>query len=76
MGWALLHRVNERRSLEDVASGGFPEAAQKMAAWVSEGKIQARYEIVDGLANAPEALLQLFDGRNRGKLMVRVTPEV
>jgi NADPH-dependent curcumin reductase CurA len=53
----------------------YGEARTQLAAWLAEGKLQHREEIVDGLENAPAALLRLFDGSNTGKLMVRVGPE-
>ena len=50
----------------------FPEGAAQMATWLGEGKIKHREHIVDGLENAPDELLMLFDGRNEGKLIVKV----
>jgi NADPH-dependent curcumin reductase CurA len=50
----------------------WPRAARELAGWVIEGRIRAEETIVDGLTNAPEALNMLFDGANRGKLLVRV----
>jgi NADPH-dependent curcumin reductase CurA len=49
------------------------EAEQRLARWVAEGRIKAIVDIVDGLDKAPEALIGLFEGRNRGKMAVRVT---
>lgn len=40
-----------------------------------EGAIKYREDIVEGLEQAPEALLRLFDGRNFGKLLVRVSTD-
>ena len=53
----------------------YVEAQKDLGRWLAEGKIQYRSDIVDGLENAPQALLRLFDGRNTGKLMVRMGPE-
>jgi hypothetical protein len=39
---------------------------------VADGRIKAIVDVVDGLENAPEALIGLFDGKNRGKRAVRV----
>ena len=50
----------------------WPRAARELAAWVLEGKIKAEETIVDGLTSAPEALNLLFDGANKGKMLVRV----
>lgn len=53
----------------------YPEALQELGRWVAEGKIEGRYDIVDGLDAAPQALLKLFDGSNTGKLIVKVGEE-
>ncbi|MEM7584849.1 MAG: NADP-dependent oxidoreductase [Acidobacteriota bacterium] len=53
----------------------FGPAQAEMLGWIQDGKIQARSDIVDGLENAPQALLRLFDGSNTGKLLVQVGPE-
>lgn len=50
----------------------WPQAARELAQWVSEGKIKADETIVDGLERAPEALNMLFEGKNSGKMLVRV----
>jgi hypothetical protein len=53
----------------------FPEAMAKLAEWYAGGRLKYRTEIVEGLERAPEALNMLFDGANRGKLIVRVSEE-
>lgn len=42
------------------------------AEWLREGKIRYRESIVDGLENAPAALLDVLAGRNFGKHLVRI----
>jgi len=42
------------------------------ANWLREGKITYRESIVDGLENAPAALMDVLAGRNFGKHLVRV----
>jgi NADPH-dependent curcumin reductase len=51
------------------------EFHRECAAWVKAGQIKYREDIVDGLENAPAAILKLFDGSNFGKLLVRVSPD-
>jgi NADPH-dependent curcumin reductase CurA len=41
-------------------------------AWLREGWIKYREDIVEGLENAPEAFTGLLKGRNFGKLLVKV----
>ncbi len=42
-----------------------------MSRWIASGDMIYREDIIDGLENAPEAFLGLFEGRNFGKLLVR-----
>ena len=53
----------------------FGEAIAQLGQWLAEGRLQYRVDIVDGLENAPSAVKKLFDGSNKGKLMVRVSDE-
>ena len=39
---------------------------------IAEGRIHYREDFVDGLENAPEAFIGMLEGRNFGKLIVRV----
>lgn len=48
------------------------EAIAQLQRWVGEGRIRVREDIVDGLENAPAALVDLLAGGNVGKRMVRV----
>jgi NADPH-dependent curcumin reductase CurA len=52
-----------------------PAFLRDCGAWFREGKLKYREDIVDGLENAPAAILKLFEGRNFGKLLVRVSPD-
>jgi NADPH-dependent curcumin reductase CurA len=40
--------------------------------WIAHGKIKYREDFVDGLAAAPSALIGLIEGKNFGKLIVRL----
>ncbi len=40
--------------------------------WVREGRLKFREDIVDGLQNAPTAFIGLLEGKNFGKMLVRV----
>ena len=48
------------------------EALQQLSDWIKQGKLNYLEDIVDGLENAPEAFIRLFDGKNFGKLIVHV----
>ena len=49
------------------------EAEARLSAWVTDGRIKAVVDVIDGLENAPEALIGLFEGTNWGKRAVRVS---
>ena len=46
-----------------------------MAKWMKEGSFKSKEDVVDGLSNFPEALLMLFEGKNFGKLVLKVGAE-
>jgi NADPH-dependent curcumin reductase CurA len=43
-----------------------------VSTWGREGKLKFREDIVDGLENAPAAFIGLLQGKNFGKMLVRV----
>jgi len=51
------------------------KATNDLGHWVAEGKVKVVDDIVEGLDNAPQALLGLLAGDNRGKRMVRVAAD-
>ncbi|MET3140745.1 UNVERIFIED_ORG: NADPH-dependent curcumin reductase CurA [Arthrobacter sp. UYEF2] len=44
----------------------------KMSAWLADGSVQYDETVVDGLENAPQAFMDLLDGANTGKMLVRL----
>jgi NADPH-dependent curcumin reductase CurA len=53
----------------------FPEFHAQMSEWLQAGRIKFREDIVDGLENAPQAFAGLLEGKNFGKLVIRVAPD-
>jgi NADPH-dependent curcumin reductase CurA len=43
-----------------------------MSAWLADGSVQYDETVVDGLENAPQAFMDLLDGGNTGKMLVRL----
>lgn len=52
--------------------GLFPEALKAVAEGLESGRLKHRIEQVDGLENAPDALIRLYRGDHLGKLVVNV----
>jgi len=50
----------------------YHEFAAQMSEWFEAGKVKFREDIVEGLENAPQAFFGLLEGKNFGKLVVRV----
>lgn len=48
------------------------EARQQLAAWLREGKLNYREDVLEGLDQAPGAIARLYAGENRGKLVIRL----
>lgn len=46
-----------------------------MRGWMSEGKMKYQETIMQGIDNAPNALIGLLNGENAGKMLVQVGPE-
>jgi len=51
------------------------EFERDVSQWVREGKIKYREDVVEGIENAPAAFIGLLQGKNFGKLLVRVAKE-
>jgi hypothetical protein len=50
----------------------YPGAFAELATWYHEGKIKYREDLVEGLEKAPDSFLGLLQGKNFGKLVVKV----
>ncbi len=53
----------------------FSEAEAAMAGWVKDGRLTYQEDVLDGFERLPEALIRLYQGKNRGKQLVRVSPD-
>ena len=51
------------------------EATEAIGRWLAEGRLKVVEDVIEGLENAPAALIGLLKGENRGKRMVRVGPD-
>ena len=49
-----------------------PAFLSDVGRWVREGRIKYREDVVDGLENAPAAFIGLLQGKNFGKMLVKV----
>jgi NADPH-dependent curcumin reductase len=56
----------------EFAADYYPAFLSEVSAGIADGRIRYREDFVDGLENAPEAFIGMLEGRNFGKLIVRV----
>lgn len=50
----------------------FPEAMNALSTWLAEDKLVYTETIVEGFENIPTAFIDLFDGKNKGKMIVKI----
>ncbi|MBA6154489.1 NADP-dependent oxidoreductase [Gelidibacter maritimus] len=50
----------------------FPEAMQQLAEWLAAGKLAYSETVVEGFENIPQAFMDLFEGKNTGKMVVKI----
>ena len=49
----------------------YDEAIAEMRQWVEAGQLQGKATVIEGFRKLPGALIQLFEGKNTGKMMVK-----
>ncbi len=49
-----------------------PQFLQDMAGWIQSGQMKFEETVMEGIEAAPEAFLGLFQGRNKGKMLVKL----
>ena len=75
LGQVVAKRLRIQGLLVSDKPERFAEWRALAAPWVAEGSLRYREDVVDGLENAPAALANILNGRNFGKLLVRVAQE-
>ena len=69
----LFKRLTVRGFINyDFAADHSAAFLREVGAGIADGRIRYREDFVDGLESAPEAFIGMLEGRNFGKLIVRV----
>ena len=50
----------------------FPEGVKQLSEWLKAGKLQYSETVVNGFDQIPQAFMDLFDGKNEGKMVVKI----
>jgi NADPH-dependent curcumin reductase CurA len=69
----LMNRYTIRGFIQYDFAEQRPDFYRDMTQWIREGRVKYREEIVDGLENAPGAFIGLLQGKNFGKLVIKVS---
>lgn len=76
MGNVLVKRIRMQGFIVfDDYGHRYDEFSQAMAQWLKEEKITYREDLVEGLENTVESFIGLLEGKNFGKLVMRVGPD-
>jgi hypothetical protein len=76
LGFVIAKRVLIQGMLVFDKPERYPEWRALATPWVLDGRLKYREDVVEGLDQAPEALAGLLGGRNFGKLLVHVSPDL
>ena len=72
----LMQAIGKQLTLKGFLVSGYwqhmPEFVETMSGWLADGTVRYDETIVDGLENAPQAFMNLLDGANTGKMLVRL----
>ena len=68
----IYGRVNIRGFTADDFAHLRPKFNEEMTGWVKSGRVKYQETVVEGIANAPKALIGLLNGENTGKMLVRL----
>ena len=73
MGTILVKRIKVQGFIIfDDYGHRYDEFAQNMAEMLETGKIHYREQVIEGLESAPEAFIGMLEGRNFGKLVIKI----
>ncbi len=72
----LMLAIGKQLTLKGFLVGGYwqhmAEFVETMSGWLADGTVRYDETVVDGLGNAPQAFMDLLDGANTGKMLVRL----
>jgi NADPH-dependent curcumin reductase CurA len=72
----LFNLIYRRGRMEGFVGSDFPHLnaafVEDMTRWLKNGEIKYQETILDGFERAPEGLIGLFEGRNAGKMLIRI----
>lgn len=71
LGMLIVSRAKIEGFLVSDYAARFDEGIQPLAAWIKDGKLQYRENVIEGFENMPRAFIGLLQGENTGKQVVK-----
>ncbi|MDB5747481.1 MAG: NADP-dependent oxidoreductase [Massilia sp.] len=68
----LVNRARMEGMLVTDYAARYPEGVATLARWMQDGSFKSHEHVVEGFDRFPSALLMLFEGKNLGKLVLKV----
>jgi NADPH-dependent curcumin reductase CurA len=72
LGHLIVKRATVQGLLVTDFGDKFREAIGDLTRWYEEGKLRVEERITDGIENAPTAFMEMLQGANTGKQLVRL----
>jgi NADPH-dependent curcumin reductase CurA len=72
--FVLVNRVRIQGFIVFDFAARYGDGLAQLTVWVRQGKLKYREHFVDGLEGAPAGLIGLLQGKNFGKMVVRIGP--
>ena len=75
LGMLLMKQARAEGFLVFQFADRYTEGMQQMAEWIKQGKIKYREEFAEGIENTPKAFIEMLNGKNTGKQLVKIANE-
>ena len=74
--YGMFNLIYKRVRMEGFVASDFVPLSgafmRDMTGWLKDGRVKYQETVLDGFDRAPEGLIGLFEGRNNGKMLIRI----
>ncbi|PNY79830.1 NADP-dependent oxidoreductase [Deinococcus koreensis] len=72
LGLAIGRQLTLRGFIVGSYTRHYPDFVREVGGWIASGELKYEETVVDGIEQAPQAFMGLLEGRNTGKMIVRL----
>jgi len=73
LGQLIVKQAKVQGFLVSGYAARFPEALERLATWLKQGKLKYREDVAQGIEAAPQAFIGMLQGKNQGKQLVQLS---